>query len=72
MAFPYRTIIEFVDNRVGPPHVAKEIRINGTPILVAEDGVTIEWGRDRATTVTIELLPDEIHFISDPSDKVSG
>lgn len=65
-----RTIIEFTDVNPNPlghvAHTLKEIRINGAPVLVAEDGIDIEFGHGEVTAVTLRLLPTEIHFRSAP------
>jgi hypothetical protein len=58
-----RTTIEFIDHAKDPlAHVAKEVRINGTPVLVTEHGVDIDCGHNEATTVTLTLLPTEVRF----------
>ena len=62
-----RTIIEFVDvvNSDNPlAHKVKEIRVNGTAVLLAEYGVDIEYGFNEVTAVTLRILPSEVHFIS--------
>lgn len=53
------------DRPVG--HVAKQVYINGSPVLVAEDGVHIKYGPDEMTTVTLDLLPTELHFGHGPT-----
>ena len=63
MSLP-RTVVEFVDTNIDPAiaHVVKEVRINGTPVLIEKDGVNIEYGTDKATVVTLRILATEIRF----------
>lgn len=72
-----RTIIELVDTTSSPgdpvAHKAREIRINGTAVLIEADSLHIEFengpGDPEATKVTMTLLPTEIHFNHDPSER---
>lgn len=64
-----RTIIDFVDRGTGDTplcHKAREVHINGIPVLVAKDGIDIEYGPDVITAITLRLLPTEVHFIHQP------
>lgn len=63
-----RTTIEFIDRTNDPgntlAHIASEVRINGTPVLVARDSIDVECGDNEATAVTLTLLPTKVHFIA--------
>ena len=64
-----RTVVEVVD--VGNPrdpllHVTREVRVNGVPVLVAEDGFWIDYKFGEPTKVHLELLPSEIRFNTRP------
>lgn len=66
---PPRTVIDFVD--IQPPeqalaHRMREVHINGVPVLVAKDGIDLEFSESDVTSVTLRLLPTEVHFISKP------
>ena len=63
------TVVEFLDirgSREGPTHKTYGITINGTPVLVADNGVTIELdtsnGPNPVTKIHLTLLPSEVHF----------
>lgn len=67
-----RTVIEFVDPVGGENpvcHKLKEVHINGTAVLVAEDGIDIEYGAGIPTAVTLRMLPTEVHFINKQPSK---
>jgi len=60
-----RTIIEFTDTKSPDPalaHITRQVKVNGTPVLLAEDGVEIEYGYGEITKVTLTILPTEVHF----------
>jgi type IV secretory pathway protease TraF len=67
MSIP-RTVVEIIEPTETPGqnvcHLAREVRINGVPVLVKEDGIDITFGAQEITTVTLEILPTEIHFRS--------
>ena len=56
------TTVQFIDTDFGPAHISRGIYINGSPVRVEEDSVTIETSSDGVTTVSLTLMPDEIHF----------
>lgn len=60
-----RTVIELSDRTTGDDpvcHKTREIRINGTPVLIEKDGIEIEYGDEITTVVVLRILPTEIHF----------
>ena len=60
-----RTIIEFTDTKSPDPalaHITRQVKVNGTPVLLAEDGVEIEYGYGEITKVILTILPTEVHF----------
>jgi len=64
-----RTVVEFLDHPgTHLCHKTVTIAINGTPVLVERDGIDVDIDPDgvRATTVTVRLLPTEIHFTRRP------
>ena len=56
------TTVQFIDTNFGPAHISKEVYINGSCVRVEKDSVVIETSSDGVTTVSLTLLPDEIHF----------
>lgn len=61
---PY-TVVELVDpsGADGVLHKVKNLHINGQPVTVEAGSTTINFGNSEITSVTLTLLPDEIHFI---------
>ena len=59
------TVVEFVDpsGTDSVLHKVKDLHINGQPVTVDPDSITIDFGNTEVTRVTLTLLPDEIHFI---------
>ena len=60
-----RTIIGFTDTTAPDQalaHVTRQVRVNGIPVLLAEDGVEIEYGHGQVTKVILTILPTEVHF----------
>lgn len=61
-----KTIIEFIEPLDFPDktvaHKAKEIRINGVPVLVKADDIDLQFGFNDITSLTITLIPTEVHF----------
>lgn len=65
-----RTVIEFTDTATADTerplaHKAKEIRINGAPVLVDADSVYLEFGANDPTRLTVTIFPTEVHFNHD-------
>ena len=60
-----RTVVELVDpsGADGVLHKVTSVYINGHPVTVKADSITIDFGNSEITRVTLTLLPDEIHFI---------
>lgn len=46
----------------GPIHVCRQVYVNGTPVLLTEDGIEIEYGTKEPTVVTLRILPKSITF----------
>ena len=61
MSEPHTHII-FRDNRTGPPHVVQDLLINGQEVLVEKDSVSITFGDDQVTKVTLTLIPTSVVF----------
>lgn len=61
-----KTTIEVTDVMPDPEHArchkTREYRVNGVPVLLAEDGFWIDHGPNQATVVHLEILATEIHF----------
>ena len=60
-----RTVVEFRDYEGAedaPCHKAARVFINGSQVMVEDGGVSIEFGEPKMTTVTLRLLPNEVHF----------
>ena len=45
-----------------PCHIARSVYVNGTPVLLAEDGLEIEYGFNEMTKVTLTILPKTLTF----------
>ena len=58
----HHTHIIFRDNQNGPPHVAQDLLINGQEVLVEKGSVSITFGDDQATKVTLTLIPTSVVF----------
>ena len=59
------TIVEFVDpsGADGVLHKVKALHINGQPVTVKAGSIALNFGNSEITSVTLTLLPDEVHFI---------
>ena len=52
-----------IESRIdGAVHVSGSVYVNGTPVLLAEDGLGIEYGFNDMTTVTLKILPKTLTF----------
>lgn len=52
-----------IDSRIdGAGHVPGSVYVNGTPVLLAEDGLEIECGFNDMTTVTLKIFPKTLTF----------
>lgn len=65
-----RTVIEFTDTAQmfgSDPlaHKAFEMRINGVPVLVERDSLSLTFGGREPTKVTVTILPTSVHFNHD-------
>lgn len=66
------TIVEVADaeeneRKIGSmPHAPRRVFVNGHETRIAEGGLRVEGDEFGATTVTLKLLPDEIHFTRTP------
>ncbi len=62
-----RTVIHVVDTHGGSPmvHVAKEVWLNGEPLLLAENGYEITTSADgnEPTVVTLRVMPTSVHYV---------
>lgn len=68
-----RTVVELIDtNTETPGHVARGVRVNGSPVRVAENGISIEYGDNAPTKVTLELIVDEVNFRSESRYATGG
>ena len=62
-----RNVIEIVDVADTPDNICykpghKGVWIDGNKILVAEDGIRIGQGKHGEVTVTLTLMPTELHL----------
>lgn len=62
-----KTVIEIVDPMPNPDKVPlvkpREVRVNGVPVMVAKDGLSIEYDDHREPVkVTLEIMPDQLIF----------
>lgn len=61
-----RTVVELVDTSGHDLiHKPRQFRIDGSPVLVAQDGIELDFSDKTATTVTFRLLVSEVHFVSE-------
>lgn len=68
------TVVEFIDY-AAPCHKVQEVRVNGFPVRVEPDSLVIGVSNGRnstATTVTLTLQVDEIHFSHETAESGSG
>lgn len=61
---PPKTLVEFRDGAPAhyPAHKAMTVWINGTEVLVEKNSLSLDFGDESATTVTLTLLPHEVRF----------
>lgn len=60
-----RTLIEIKDYPGGedvPAHKAKRVFINGKEVLIEKNGITVDFGEDEPTVVTLRIMPTELRF----------
>ena len=58
-----RTVVEVVDTTgCDVAHITKEVRVNGSPVRLAENGIAVEHGYGEPTKVTLTLIVDDLHF----------
>lgn len=60
-----KTLIEIKDfpgSEDVPAHKAKRVFINGTEVLVKDGGLSVTFGGNDPTVVTIQIMPTELRF----------